>query len=80
MIPPKFSIKHYLLLYVAILYVFMYKFAILFFFSFSSLINVFIAVSTAVVSPKKANVVICCGQLPLISTGKTLLVLNARSA
>ena len=36
MIPPKFSIKHYLLLYVAILYVFMYKFAILFFFSFSS--------------------------------------------
>ena len=34
----------------------------------------------AVVSPKKANVVICCGQLPLISTGYTLLVLNARSA
>ena len=51
-----------------------------FFFSFSSLIKVFIAVSTAVVSPKKANVVICCGQLPLISTGYTLLVLNARSA
>lgn len=34
MIPPKFSIKHYLLLYVAILYVFMYKFAILFSFLF----------------------------------------------
>lgn len=34
MIPPKFSIKHYLLLYVAILYVFMHKFATLFSFLF----------------------------------------------